>query len=80
MAFSLSKIFTSFGGSNKPAGSSTVVGIDIGSASVKVVEIVDEDSQLRLSTYGELQLGPYAKAPLGFNGAARAKFCNQHCT
>jgi len=67
MAFSFSKILTSLGGTKKPVGSSTVVGIDIGSASVKVVEIVDENNQLRLATYGELQLGPYGKAPLGFS-------------
>lgn len=41
------------------------MGIDVGSASVKIVEVVDQDQMLRLATYGELQLGPYGQAPLG---------------
>jgi len=64
MAFSLNNLFSAFK-QKKPSGSSTVVGIDIGSSSVKIVEITDQDNSLRLSTYGELQLGPYGKAPLG---------------
>ncbi len=38
--------------------SSRVVGIDIGSSSIKVVEVQDRDGVLTLTTYGELQLGP----------------------
>lgn len=61
MAFSLSNLF----GSKKPAPPSRVVGIDIGSSSVKVVELENTDRALMLRTYGELQLGPYAGQPLG---------------
>ncbi len=64
MAFSLSNLFSTFSKTKTTGGLSTV-GIDIGSASVKIVEIVDKDQSLRLATYGELQLGPYAKEPLG---------------
>jgi type IV pilus assembly protein PilM len=36
-----------------------VVGIDIGSSSIKVVELEERDGVVTLTTYGELQLGPY---------------------
>lgn len=42
-----------------------VVGIDYGSSSVKVVELRQKDSALTLSTYGELQLGPYGEQDMG---------------
>lgn len=68
MAFSLSNLFSTLKtSSKKSAGSSVVVGIDVGSASVKIVEIIDENQSLRLGTYGELQLGPYGKESLGAN-------------
>lgn len=38
-----------------------VVGIDIGSAAMKVVELEDRDGVVTLTTYGELQLGPYVE-------------------
>lgn len=37
-----------------------VVGIDIGSSSIKVVELQDRKGVATLTTYGELQLGPYS--------------------
>ncbi len=45
--------------SPKPAVVSRVVGIDIGSSSIKVVELEDRDGVVTLTTYGELQLGAY---------------------
>ncbi len=46
--------------------SSRVVGIDIGSSSIKAVELENRDDVLTLTTYGELQLGPYdAEKPIG---------------
>lgn len=42
-----------------------VVGIDIGSSSIKVVELKDRNGVVTLSTYGELQLGPYAEKQIG---------------
>jgi Tfp pilus assembly PilM family ATPase len=44
---------------------SAVVGIDIGSSSIKVVELQEKKGVLTLGTYGELQLGPYADKHLG---------------
>ena len=43
-----------------------VVGIDIGSSSIKVVELQNRNDVLTLTTYGELELGPYAdESPVG---------------
>ena len=62
MAFEkLGKLFTS---SSQKAPES-VVGIDLGSSSIKVVELKVEDGVVNLETYGELQLGPYAKIEVG---------------
>lgn len=64
MAFDLKNIFSSLkkGADMRPT---KVVGIDFGSSSVKVVEIELRENVLALTTYGELQTGPYAKASLG---------------
>ncbi len=42
-----------------------VLGVDIGSSSIKVVELEDRNGVVTLVTYGEIQLGPYADAALG---------------
>jgi type IV pilus assembly protein PilM len=47
------------------AASSGAVGVDVGAASIKVVELQEKDDVLSLSTYGELQLGPYEGKELG---------------
>lgn len=67
MAFSLKKLFKQ---AKQTATASTsnqtsVVGIDIGSSSIKVVELEQREDFVALKTYGELQLGPYADKPLG---------------
>lgn len=41
------------------SASGKVVGIDIGSSAMKVVELEDRNGVVTLTTYGELQLGPY---------------------
>ena len=64
MGFGLKHIFSSFK-SNQKSTPESVVGIDIGSSSIKVVEIAQTEKALMLRTYGELQLGPYADKPLG---------------
>ncbi|MEZ4104103.1 MAG: pilus assembly protein PilM [Candidatus Paceibacterota bacterium] len=55
------------------ADSERVVGIDIGSSSIKVVEVQEKDSVLNLTTYGELQLGPYANKDIGESVVLDAK-------
>ncbi len=65
MVFSLSgllqKITSAVGGA--PEGS--VVGIDIGSSSVKIVQMRASRGVAILETYGEIALGPYAKQSIG---------------
>lgn len=53
--------------------SERVVGIDIGSSSIKVVEVQEKDGVLNLTTYGELQLGPYANKDIGESVVLDAK-------
>lgn len=43
----------------------SVVGVDIGSSSLKVVQLRKEKGQAVLETYGELALGPYAGSEVG---------------
>lgn len=64
MSFSFKKVFSSL---NKipDQQSKKVVGIDFGSSTVKVVELELRDNVITLTTYGELQLGPYADAEMG---------------
>lgn len=45
--------------------SKSVLGIDIGSASIKVVQLRRAKGRAILETYGELSLGPYAGAEIG---------------
>ena len=68
--FSFKDIF-SFKGADDTT--SAVVGIDIGSSSVKVVELQEKNGVLTLNTYGELQLGPYADKHLGESVNTTAK-------
>ncbi|MDA8597071.1 type IV pilus assembly protein PilM [Candidatus Pacebacteria bacterium] len=64
MALTFKKFFSSLSQS-AAGGPSRVVGIDVGSASLKVVELEQTEKAITLRTYGELQLGPYAEKDLG---------------
>ncbi len=46
-------------------GGGSVVGIDIGTSAIKVVQLRNEDGAAVLETYGELSLGPYADIEIG---------------
>ena len=46
-------------------GGGSVIGIDIGSAYMKLVQLRRKNGQAVLETYGELALGPYAGASVG---------------
>jgi type IV pilus assembly protein PilM len=52
-----------FGKLNKT--SESVIGIDIGSSSIKVVQLARKGGHAVLETYGELSLGPYAGKGVG---------------
>lgn len=66
----LSNLFSGVATKNNSA---RVVGIDIGSSSIKVVEIEDRSGVLTLTTYGELQVGPYADEAVGQSVTLEAK-------
>lgn len=51
-----------FAGAKKPE---SVIGVDVGSSSLKVVQLRRENGTAVLETYGELALGPYAGAEVG---------------
>ncbi len=42
-----------------------VVGVDIGSSAIKIVQLRDKNGVATLETYGELQLGPYEGVEIG---------------
>lgn len=64
MAFSLKSILGSInlGGGGK---ASSVIGVDIGSSSIKIVQLRSSHGAALLETYGEIALGPYGKQPIG---------------
>jgi len=62
MAFSFGDLFKSFGGAGAEA---SVLGVDIGASSIKVVQLRASRGSAILETYGEIALGPYAKMPVG---------------
>jgi type IV pilus assembly protein PilM len=47
------------------AAEGSVLGIDIGSSAIKIVQIRKKNGQAVLETYGELALGPYGNAVIG---------------
>ncbi len=57
----LNKTTELFGKSSNPS----VLGIDIGSSSIKVVQIQKKNNRAVLQTYGEIALGPYAGVEVG---------------
>ena len=66
MAFDYSTITDYFNDlKQQGATAGSVVGIDIGSSSVKLVQIKLQKDDLALETYGELQLGPYGNLEAG---------------
>lgn len=64
MAFQLSKMLSSLGAIGASANTS-VVGIDIGSSSIKLVQLRAAHGTAVLETYGEIALGPYGGQPIG---------------
>ncbi len=61
MANFLNNFFNTFSKCKNPS----VVGIDIGSASIKVVQLKRQKGRAVLETYGEIALGPYAGTEIG---------------
>ena len=65
MAFNLKNAFSFLKKETTAGGGDRSVGIDIGASTIKVVELRKTNTALTLSTYGELQLGPYSNQPTG---------------
>jgi type IV pilus assembly protein PilM len=65
MAFDLSKISSLFTSEISKVQKRTVVGLDIGSSAIKIVQLNDTKGVPTLETYGELQLGPYENVEIG---------------
>ncbi|QQG38215.1 MAG: type IV pilus assembly protein PilM [Candidatus Kaiserbacteria bacterium] len=64
MAFSLGSLLQKFSGSiGKREGS--VLGIDVGASSAKIVQLRASRGAAILETYGEIALGPYGNQPIG---------------
>ena len=62
----LSDLLSSFSAKPVTTTSNRVVGIDIGASSIKVVELQNRENVVTLTTYGELELGPYdEEKPVG---------------
>lgn len=61
MANFLSSLFSSFAAKSSPS----VLGIDIGDSSIKVVQLKKRGGRAILETYGEIALGPYAGFEVG---------------
>lgn len=61
MANFLDNFFSSFSKKNNHS----VLGIDIGSASIKIVQLKRQKGRAVLETYGEIALGPYAGTQIG---------------
>ncbi|MEA3399026.1 MAG: type IV pilus assembly protein PilM [Patescibacteria group bacterium] len=60
----LSKLFPE-GLPFKKEESESVLGVDIGSSSIKIVQVKKKEGKAILETYGSLALGPYAKTEIG---------------
>jgi type IV pilus assembly protein PilM len=66
MAFELSKLTSLLnGGIKHKLPNRAVVGVDIGSSALKIVELSEHKGVPTLTTYGELQLGPYEGVEIG---------------
>lgn len=61
----LSQIFSQITGSLASKDSDSVVGVDIGTSSIKVVQLIQQKGVAVLETYGEIALGPYGKGEVG---------------
>lgn len=68
MAFSLQNMVNSLTGiveSFQKKDGESVVGIDIGTSSIKIVQLAEKRGAAVLETYGEIALGPYTEAEIG---------------
>ncbi len=60
-----SNILKAYSSKNQSRSINRVVGIDMGSSAIKIVELEDRSGIVTLVNYGELQTGPYADRKVG---------------
>ncbi|MFM2374172.1 MAG: hypothetical protein RLZZ234_167 [Candidatus Parcubacteria bacterium] len=65
MAFEIKKLGKLLDMGSDALHGTNVVGIDIGTSSIKVVSLTEGKTGAALETYGEMQLGPYAGLDIG---------------
>ena len=65
MAFSFSNIIQNVTSALGGSKGGSVIGVDIGSSSVKIVQLRSSRGMAVLETYGEISLAPYAKLAIG---------------
>ncbi len=68
MAFSLGSLasaFSKISGAFSAKEGESVIGVDIGTSSIKIVQLSARKGAAYLETYGEIALGPYANAEIG---------------
>lgn len=65
MALSLGSLAQSLSSALKGKGEASVIGVDIGASSAKVVQLRAAHGAAVLETYGEIALGPYNKEAIG---------------
>jgi type IV pilus assembly protein PilM len=58
-------IFTNSAATHSPHLTSRVVGIDMGSSAIKIVELEDRGGVVTLVNYGEIQTGPFSEKSIG---------------
>ena len=64
MAFSLGSLMAQLSGA-LGKGEGSVIGIDVGASSAKIVQLRSAHGAAVLETYGEIALGPYNNEPIG---------------
>lgn len=68
MALSLrgiTRTLQDFAGSLQKKDGESVIGVDIGTSSIKIVQLAEKKGIAVLETYGEIALGPYGEAEVG---------------
>ena len=65
MAFSLGGLVRKFSSALGGSSEGSILGIDIGASSAKIVQLRASRGTAILETYGEIALGPYANQPVG---------------
>lgn len=71
MAFDLGKLSSLLKKDSAKNDSGGVIGVDVGSSAIKIVQLHDQKGVATLDTYGELQLGPYDNTEIGRNTRLR---------